>query len=189
MPDDVLGDRRKALEESFFAKENASLLEKMKAEQQAGATKEALASISGIDSDDVLDKLCGLGIEADTWAAVSIAPLIEVAWADGKIEDTERRAVLSAAEANGIAAGSPSYSLLENWLSHRPDGRLLEIWGTFIVSLCAELNAGEREALKGQIIGRARSIAEAAGGFLGLGNKISAEEEVVLAQLAKAFDA
>ena len=34
----------------------------------------------------------------------------------------------------------------------------------------------------------ARSIAEATGGFLGLGNKVSSEEEVILAELAKAFE-
>ena len=188
MSDEVLGDRRKALEESFFARENAKLLEKMKAEKHAGAAKEALARISGIENDEVLEKLCGLGIEADTWAAVSIAPMIEIAWADGKIEDFERQAVLSAAEANGIGASSPSYMLLESWLKRRPDGRLLEVWGGFIVGLCAELNPTERDALKNQVIGRARSVAEAAGGFLGLGKKISPEEEVVLGVLSKAFD-
>ncbi len=188
MSDEALGDRRKALEESFFARENAKLLEKMKVEKSAGAAREALAKISGIESDEVLEKLSALGIGADTWAAVSIAPLVEVAWSDGRIDDAERRAVLSAAEANGISAGSPGYTLLENWLNQRPDGRLLEVWETFIVGLCAELNATERDALKDQVIGRARSVAEAAGGFLGLGKKISPEEEVVLGVLSKAFE-
>jgi len=188
MPNEVLGDRRKSLEEIFFARENAKLLEKVRSEERAGAAREMLAEISGIDSDEILGKLNALGIEANTWAAVSIAPLIEVAWADGKIEAAERRAVLSAAEANGIPTTSPGFALLEDWLRHRPDGRLLEIWGTFIVGLCAELNATERFTLKEQIIGRARSVAEAAGGILGLGNKVSVEEEVVLAQLAKAFE-
>jgi hypothetical protein len=188
MSDEVFGDRRKALEESFFARENSKLLEEMKAKKSAVSARDALANISGIENNEVLDKLCAMGIEADTWAAVSIAPLIEVAWADGKIEDTERAAVLSAAEANGIATHSPSFALLENWLKHRPDGKLLEVWGTFIVGLCAELTATERDALKQQVIGRARNVAEAAGGFLGLGRKISPEEEVILEELSKAFE-
>ncbi len=188
MAKDFLGDRKQALEESFFAKENAKLLEKLKAEKGKKAAKESLSDVSGIISDEVLEKLCELGIESDTWAAVSIAPLVEVAWADGKIEASERKAVLSAAEANGITSSSPSYLLLESWLAHRPDGRLLEVWGEFIVKLCSELGETERDALKNQLIGRARSVAEAAGGFLGMGNKVSAEEEVVLTQLSKAFD-
>jgi hypothetical protein len=188
MAKDFLGDRKQALEESFFAKENARLLDKLKTDKGKKAAKESLSDVSGIISDEVLEKLCELGIESDTWAAVSIAPLVEVAWADGKIEAAERDAVLSAAEANGIADGSPGHQLLESWLARRPDGRLLEVWGAFIVKLCSELADHERGALKSQLLGRARSIAEAAGGFLGLGNKVSAEEEVVLSELSKAFD-
>ena len=188
MPDEVFSDRRKALEESFFARENTKLLEEMRAKKSAVTTRDALANISGIENDEVLDKLCAMGIEADTWAAVSIAPLVEVAWADGKIDAPERQAVLSGAEANGITSDSPGYQLLESWLAHRPDGRLLEVWGAFIVGLCAELGENERESLKNQILGRARSVAEATGGFLGLGRKISNEEQVILAELAKAFE-
>jgi hypothetical protein len=188
MSKEFLGDRKKALEESFFARENAKLLEQLRAEKDTHETREALVKVSGIESEEILEKLCALGINADTWTAVSIAPLVEIAWADGKIDERERRAVLSGAEANGVASGSPGYQLLESWLDHRPDGRLLEVWGTFIVGLCAELGERERESLKQQILGRARSVAEATGGFLGLGNKISSEEEIILAELAKAFE-
>lgn len=183
-----LGDRKKSLEESFFARENAKLLERMKAERDTQETREALERVSGIKSAEILEKLCALGIDAETWTAVSIAPLVEVAWADGKIDEAERRAVLSGAEANGIESESAGYQLLESWLDHRPDGRLLEVWGAFIVDLCAELEESERESLKDQILGRARSVAEATGGFLGLGNKVSNEEQVILAELAKAFE-
>jgi len=188
LSDHILGDRKKALEDSFFAKKNEKLLEKMKAERRVGDTREALAKISGIENDAVLDKLSALGIEADTWAAVSIVPLVEVAWADGKIDEGERKAVLSAADANGIAVGSQSHGLLENWLSEHPEGQLLEAWELFIVDLCAELDPGERDAVRDQVVGSARMVADATGGFLGLGNKTSAVEEAVLTRLAKAFE-
>jgi hypothetical protein len=182
-----LGDREKALEEAFFAKENARLLERLHAEESTQEARRSLSEISGLTDEAVLRKLTELGVQPETWAAVAIAPLVEVAWADGKVEDSERRAVLSGAEANGVARDTASYELLEAWLNRRPDGRLLEVWGAFIVDLCAELGDAEIEALKSQILGRARSVAEAAGGFLGLGGKVSPEEEVVLAELGKAF--
>ena len=188
MPDEVLGDRRKALEESFFAKQNAKLLEKMRAEAEAGSAKEALAKVSGIENDEVLNRLCELGIQADAWAAVSLVPLVEVAWADGKVDDSERQAVLSAAEASGINTEDPSYALLANWLDQRQDARLLEVWEAFIAGLCAALNPVERDALRTQVMGRAREVAEATGGFLGLGNKTSATEQAVLTRLEQAFE-
>ena len=147
-----------------------------------------LARVAGDAHPEVLDKLVELGIGPETWAALEIVPLVEVAWADARMEAKERSAVLAAAEANGIEAGSPSHQLLENWLTHRPDARLLAAWGEYIVGLCADLDPAQRSALREEILGRARSVAEAAGGFLGLGNKISPEEEVVLQQLAKPFE-
>ena len=71
---------------------------------------------------------------------------------------------------------------------HRPDGRLLEAWGQYIVALCAELTSEEKHGLRDEILTRARHIAEATGGFWGLGSRISPEEQVVLEELAKAFD-
>jgi len=48
------------------------------------------------------------------------------------------------------------------------------------------LNAHERKALHDEVMADARSVAEAAGGVLGLG-KISAEEKAMLKTLDEAF--
>ena len=45
-----------------------------------------------------------------------------------------------------------------------------------------------KTALKGEVLGRARRVAEVAGGFLGLGNKVSLEEQKILEVLSKAFE-
>jgi hypothetical protein len=186
--DEFLRDREKALEESFFAKRNQKLLEALREKRAREQGREVLAEVSGIADADVLDKLVELGIGAETWTALSLVPLVEVAWANGQVEEKERRAVLAGAEANGIVAGSPGYELLQGWLAQRPDARLLETWGEYIVGLRASLEAAEIHALRDEVLGRARAVAKAAGGFLGLGTRISSEEEVVLRELARAFD-
>jgi len=188
MGDEFLGDRKKALEDSFFAKENTRLLDRIRSDSETKTAVEGLKEISGITDEEVLTHLAKMRITPDTWTAISLVPLVEVAWADGKVDDKERKAVMSAAEANGVLPATPAYDLLESWLVRRPDGRLLDAWGEYIVELCASFGPTERAAVKEKIIGRAREVAQATGGFLGLGSRIAPEEEVVLNELAKAFD-
>jgi hypothetical protein len=187
MPDDFLGDRKKALEEGFFAKESAKLVERMKAEKQKAAARDGLERVSGIQDAEVIGKLVELEIGPDTWAALSLLPLVEVAWADGHMDDKERRAVLSAAEAGGVSTGTASHDLLESWLDRKPDKQLIGLWGEYIVGVCSQMNASQRESLKREVLGRARTIAESAGGIMGLGKKISPDEAAVLTELEKAF--
>ena len=42
--------------------------------------------------------------------------------------------------------------------------------------------------LKSDLLGRARTVAEAAGGILGLGSKVSKSEQAMLEELAHAFE-
>jgi YD repeat-containing protein len=187
MAEDFLGDRKKALEESFFAKENAKLVARLKAERASRAASEALAAASGIRDAAILEKLVGLSLGPDTWLAISLVPLVEVAWADGSIDANERQAVLGAAAQHGIQSGTPAASLLESWLTTRPGPEVLRTWGEYTVAVCAKLDAPQRQALATDILGRARAVAESTGGILGLGNKVSDAEARVLAELEKAF--
>ena len=54
MNDGFLGDRRKTLEETFFAKENAKLRKALREKEEAKNKKEALSAASGITDDVVL---------------------------------------------------------------------------------------------------------------------------------------
>ncbi len=56
-----------------------------------------------------------------------------------------------------------------------------------VSALSASMDPSERNALRDSVMGKARMVAEAAGGFLGLGNKVSAEEQAVLDELAGVF--
>jgi hypothetical protein len=182
-----LADREKALEELFFEKQNRKLIERIQAEEALLTAKQGLAELTSIQDQPLLEKLVQLGIRPGTWAAMALIPLVEVAWASGRVEKRERRAVLSAAEANGVTRGSATYELLEQWLAERPDAAFLEAWGEYMVDLCAELGEAERAALQQEIVGRARQVAEAAGGILGLGNKVFESERRALDELEKAF--
>jgi hypothetical protein len=187
---DGLREREKALENKYFADEEKRLLAKLRKERSHLAEKDALAEVTGLSDDALLDKLVELGIGIDTWAALQIIPLVEVAWTDARpegLDEREVRAVLAATEAEGASKDSPVYDLVRHWLGTRPNPQLLVLWGEYIVALCADMNATEREALRNEMVGRVRKVAEAAGGFLGFGN-LSAGEKKLIAELEKAFE-
>ncbi len=93
----ALEERGRALEDEFFHKENTAKLAAMKAKLESQSNKEELRKASGMTDDDVLDRLVALGMRADTIAALSLVPLVAVAWADGEIQDDERSAILQGA--------------------------------------------------------------------------------------------
>jgi hypothetical protein len=185
--DKYLTSRGKQLEESFFAKQNRELLEKLREEGRKKALKEALAEQSGITDEAVLDKLVEADVCVERVAALALVPLVEVAWADGTISPKEREAILKAAEARGVARDSLARQLLDNWLDQRPAGDLMATWKDYVGAFAASLEPAQRSSLKHDLLDRARAVAEAAGGFLGIGS-ISAEEKKVLAELETAFE-
>jgi len=186
---EVLGDRRRALEEEFFRKENQRLAAELRLKRLTEEAKKEMAAASGIEDPAVLDKLVELGIGAETLAALTLVPLVEMAWADGKVDAPEHDAILGGAEASGVTPGTPAWALLKDWLENRPPPRLLSVWRDYIGALCDEMLPAQRRALKHEVLARARKVAEAAGGFLGLGRKVSREEEQVLKILETAFKA
>ena len=185
---DTLRMRRKAFEEEFFNREQERLRDALRRKQEIAEVKEELKRLTGIDDDDVLDRLAELGVKANTLAAIALVPLVEVAWADGKLEEAEKEALLRAARELGIDPRHPAYELFAGWLVHRPASKMLDSWNAYVKGLAAQLEPTERQAFRSKLMARARAVAEAAGGFLGLGNKVSPEEETVLGMLENAFE-
>ena len=91
--------REKALEEEFFARENAKLKESLQRKLHDEEASAALAKASGITDETVLQHMLAAGLTPQTGAAFALLPLILTAWADGKLDDAERSAVLAAAMA------------------------------------------------------------------------------------------
>lgn len=185
---DTFEDRRKELEEAFFRKQNAKLLEKMRAEKQAAADRDAISKLTGITDRAVLDALMGLQLTAETLTAFTLFPLVEVAWADGAVDPKEKQAVMDGASQKGVVAGSPAAQLLDGWLVSKPSPSLHATWASYVQALCANLSPLDRETLKNQLLGWARQVAQATGGILGLGEKVSSAEETALQKLAQAFN-
>lgn len=184
---DALTDRRKELEETFFAKQNQQLVEKLKAEKQRALDKAGIEEITGIKNAEVLEKLISLKMDRETIAAFSLFPLIQVAWADGAVDAKEQQAVLAAATESGISPGSSAHTLLAGWLKLKPPAALESAWLNYVKALVEGMKPDDKTLLKSELLGKARAIAEASGGILGMGSKISKSEADVLTKLEAAF--
>lgn len=184
---EFLGTQGKALEDAFFLEEDRRLIERMKALKKLEETRTSLAAVSGISDAALLDKLIALDVSPDLLASLAIVPLVEVAWADGKVEEAERKAIERSLDGASFAKGIDK-EIVDAWLERRPGERLMEAWTLCARELGRELGGAQGAAFSREVLGHARAVAEAAGGFLGRG-KVSREEEAVLARLAAAFEA
>ena len=187
MTDELLERHERRLGEVFFQGEAEDIRAQLLLRAEEEAARGTLAEATGIEDPDVLAELAGLGIRVDTLAALTLIPLIDVAWADGEMDPRERRAILDAATATGSEPGSISHRLLEIWTEEQPPPDLTEAWRRFIRALCARLQRDEVTRLSANLLGRARNVAAAAGSRLQRAPHISPDEESCLAALAGTF--
>ena len=182
-----LSDREKALEDAFFRKENEKLIASLRAKKAQSEQLAALAKVLGVGNEAVLTPLLSLGVRAESCAALVLAPLVAVAWADHQLDDDERRRVVEAGQHYGIDPQSDAGKLLATWLAARPHESLIDVWASFAQELGKALQPTERDRLQNEIVERSRSIARAfEKSFLRGGGPSRAEAEV-LAKIEKAF--
>lgn len=174
-----------SLEDAFFAKQDAALLAKLREKAKVLERRAALREVAPYADDALLDRFIALGLDPETVLAVLLVPLAAVAWADGSIDAREKDAVLRAAAERGIATGSPAHTMLAGWLERPPSPALMSAWTNYVGAMWSSFDPTEKQDMQQRLLGMARDVAGSAGGFLGLGNKISPAEQAVLERLEK----
>ena len=183
MDRDSFKERERAQEEGYFRAQDAKLIEKLREDARLEEIVLALAERLQVDNPELLRRVIALGVTLDTGPAFLLAPLVQVAWAEGKITDRERETVLRLAVARGVEEGSPAYAQLLKWLQERPSDNLFDTAMEVIRGGLALLPPGEREERLKRLVQACHEVAEASGGLakvLGLGSGVSGEEEAVL---------
>lgn len=179
--------RRQGLEGEFFAHREQDLIGKLRQTLAAKQTREELRQISGISDEQILDTLMAMHVNGDTFAAFGLYPLVEVAWADGKVDEREREAFLKAAAEHGLAPGTPGHDALRTFITQTPRPEARKAWFAWAAEVSKKLSVAERRKVREALVNRARAVAEASGSFLGLTRAVSANEEQVIARIEEAF--
>jgi hypothetical protein len=177
--DKFLDQRKKGLEEAFFSKHNRDVLERLRHKIDEAKRREHLVSISGIKDHNLLDRLVAAGLDTESLAALGLIPLIQVAWADGKVQPEERAALLEAAKKVDLHEGTPGYQLLTGWFDQEPDPQLFQAWKEYVHELKRSMTEDTFDAVRKVIVERSRAVARAAGGILGVGSVVGTEHDAI----------
>src|SRR5262245_25039186 len=120
MTKDTFRGRERAEEEAYFRHQDAKLIAKLREKAQFSEIAHALAEKLHADEPDLLKRIQKLGVTLDTGSAFILAPLVEVAWADGDVSHAERKTILHIAKQRGVEPESADYRQLLDWLAERP---------------------------------------------------------------------
>jgi hypothetical protein len=180
----ILSDREKAMEANYFRQQDAKLLEQLRSAKGLDEVAQALAAGLQVDNPGLLERVRALGITAETAGAFLSAPMVQVAWAEGKIDGKEREAVLRLARERGVESGSPAHAKLVEWLNERPSDEIFDAAAEVLKFGLEAYPPAEREERTKRIVDACREVAEASGSelarLLGLGDGVSKSEAHVL---------
>lgn len=183
---DSIKERAHILEEKFFAAQEAKALNQLRTDLLHSDDLKALAAVAHINDRDALEELEAIGVTPSTFVAVKLIPMVAVAWADDDLEDEEIEAIQKAAAEFGIVKDSPSGQLLHQWLRSPLSQDVIDAWALFVSAYCRNLDKTKIADFEKETIDSAIEVAEAAGGFLGLG-AVSRIEEQMIERLRNAF--
>jgi hypothetical protein len=188
MPDRIFGDREKAIEEAYFRGEDARLLDKLRQRANLDEIAVALRDKLHIDNPELLAEVRALGVTSETAPAFFLAPLVQVAWADGKVARESREAVLRIARERGVDAESAAYAQLGDWLGTQPSAAFFAAAIEVLKVGFNVLPPAERDERIRDVLGACRDVAEASAGlgrFLGHGSGVSPLESSTIEEIAR----
>ena len=121
MSDKSAFDKRESqFEAEYFNRKNAEQIEKLKEVFRRTSDKASISTTTGVTDDALLDRMVELRLSGELMSAFRLYPLIEVAWADGKLDAGEAAAVLDAVKSHGVDKDSKAFTYLGEHLKSGP---------------------------------------------------------------------
>jgi tellurite resistance protein len=120
-----------------------------------------------------------MGFDADKARVFDLLPLVHVAWADGKVQASERRVILDILAQRGIESDSEAWLLIEALLEQRPSDTFLEETLTLLREV-----VGGSSVRANNIVELCQKVAAAHGPLFGLFGTVSDDEQKLLQHIA-----
>jgi len=169
-----LESRRKAQEEEYFRRQNAEAAARLKARRDLEG--------AGVKDPGLVKLLLQSGFDSDRVRALFLQPLIEMAWADGRVKDEERAKILKFVEDRGISEGSKAFATILTWLDGGSEEESFLQAKTLLEPIVTELKkSGHDES--DWIVQSAEQIAAVTNSLFGFGETVSKDEKRLLQEL------
>jgi hypothetical protein len=186
--DSGLRKRGRTSEDEYFARRDRELIETGRKKAADAAELRRLGEALGLSDEDLLAKLHAAGFGPSHVALVPVMPALEVAWSDGAVGEAEGEVLKEQLRrySDGQQPSAEAIAKLDDFLLTRPPDHIFDQARRAAQIAVAKAGEGERRELATRIVADARAVAEAGGGFLGLGT-VSTPERRALDALAAAL--
>lgn len=185
---DFSAGRTRAHEDEYFRRRDQELIEAMRRRSEAEQARCRMAEASGVFNDAILGELQAAGYGPETVTLLDLAPLIQVAWAEGELSKTQRHLIVDAALRRGVLARGLVSDQLSAWLDDRPPNEFFQVSLRALREKLDGLAPEAREDARRQLLEACSLVALASGRFPWLGRRVSAEERQVLYRIAAALE-
>ena len=179
---DFLEPLRLAREEEYFQRHNHELIEKLRARQANEAAAVGLKDATGVQDDALVEHLAQLGVTRETVAVLHLMPLLEVAWADGEIQDEERALLHGAADEAKLEG--KALEAFEAMMLKRPKQIYFDVALEFIRTVLSAMPEADASKARDNIQSLTETVAQCTGGWFGIFGNVSDEEESALAHIS-----
>jgi hypothetical protein len=141
-----------------------------------------------MDDEQMRQELAFLEIDAESYGLVALLPLVQVAWADGTVQEGERGLIMDIAGKRGLLEKG-GLDTLEGWLKAPPSAHYLLRARKVLSELVNRTEGpGAEVDLKtlDEIGAFCEGVARAAGGLFGVGS-VKKDEHLAIEEIAAAL--
>lgn len=176
---DTCGKPQEPCDGNYIRRTDRELTRRTSHQAELDAQRERVAEVSGISDRVVLEELQELGYTPDTVTLLRLTPVVQVAWADGEITNSERAMILGTAATRNVDWESPAYYQLLDWIAHRPSSEFFEKSRRAIRAALRALSSDEQAERVRDLISSCSSVALASGVTVDIGREGDQERRLI----------
>jgi hypothetical protein len=184
---DAFANRKRTQEEEYVHKKEQESIECMRRRTALEGERQDMAQVIGVADEEVLRDIQEFGFTRETVKLLYLVPIVQIAWAEGKVTNRERKLIFEAARAQGIEENSLADQKLSDWLIERPAEEFFDKSLHLIRMVLRTLPREKQQDSKINLFSLCTQVAEASGGttgFLGGGYRICDEERTAIKRVA-----